>query len=98
VLVTEPTDWGGWRVPGAEYDRDPYKIEAQARLLVNAPKLLRLAEGLVESVKEANGEAPPEMQRLSDMAAELLDAVRDPDAPPQPALGQEPPPAVQAAE
>jgi len=98
VLVTEPTDWGGWRVPGAEYDRDPYKIEAQARLLVNAPKLLRLAEALVESVKEADGEAPPEMQRLSDMAAELLDAVRDPDAPPQPALGQEPPPVVQAAE
>ena len=23
VVVTDPADWGGWRVPGAEYDRDP---------------------------------------------------------------------------
>src|SRR6201996_320862 len=23
VVVTNDADWGGWRVPGAEYDRDP---------------------------------------------------------------------------
>ena len=33
VVVTDPQDWGGWRVPGAEYDRDPAKIEAQARMI-----------------------------------------------------------------
>jgi hypothetical protein len=97
VLVTEKTDWGGWRVPGAEYDRDPYKIEYQARLLVTAPKLLRLAQDLADSVKDADGDAPPEMKRLAEMAAELIDTVKDPDAPPQPMQGNEAP-AVQAAE
>ena len=24
VVVTDAADWGGWRVPGAEYDRDPH--------------------------------------------------------------------------
>ena len=27
VVVTDKNDWGGWRTPGAEYDRDPHKIE-----------------------------------------------------------------------
>ena len=25
VVVTDPNDWGGWRTPGAEYDRDPHR-------------------------------------------------------------------------
>ena len=31
VVVTDKQDWGGWRTPGAEYDRDPVKVEFQAR-------------------------------------------------------------------
>ncbi|HWA61362.1 MAG TPA: hypothetical protein VG939_08300, partial [Caulobacteraceae bacterium] len=46
VVVTDLSDWGGWRVPGAEYDRDPFKIEFQARLLAAAPKLMRIAREL----------------------------------------------------
>ena len=30
MVVTTERDWGGWRVPGAEYDLDPYRIEQQA--------------------------------------------------------------------
>ena len=39
VVVTGEADWGGWRVPGAEYDLDPAKMEEQARLIANAPRL-----------------------------------------------------------
>ena len=26
VVVTDAQNWGGWRVPGAEYDRDPGRV------------------------------------------------------------------------
>jgi hypothetical protein len=29
-------DWGGWRVRGAEYDLDPYRIERQAEIIARA--------------------------------------------------------------
>ena len=48
VIVTDSMDWGGWRVPAAEYDRDPARIEAQARLLVQSPRLLDLASRLAD--------------------------------------------------
>lgn len=75
VVVTETTDWGGWRVPGAEYDRDPDRIEMQARLIAASPQLLRLAEQLIASVDDAPGDAPPEMQRLAGRAREVLKSV-----------------------
>ena len=89
VVVTDPNDWGGWRVPGAEYDRDPYKIEFQGRLITSAPKLMHLAQALTAAVRESHGDAPPEMVRLAEVAQEILDAVRSPDAPPQTALPPE---------
>ena len=46
VVVTDRTDWGGWRTPAAEYDRDPERIEAQARLIAAAPQLVNLVEAL----------------------------------------------------
>lgn len=48
VVVTDENDWGGWRVPGAEYERDPSLIEMQARLIASAPKLMRLARDLLK--------------------------------------------------
>ena len=30
VVITGDTEWGGWRVPGAEYDLDPQAVESQA--------------------------------------------------------------------
>lgn len=66
VVVTDPNDWGGWRVPGAEYDRDPHKIEFQARLIANAPRLLSLARQVVQVVDESNGGAPNELQQVAD--------------------------------
>jgi hypothetical protein len=38
VVITGDTEWGGWRVPGAEYDLDPQAVEHQARLIASAPQ------------------------------------------------------------
>ena len=82
VVVTDKADWGGWRVPGAEYDRDPDQIEFQARLIAAAPRLMALAERLAAAVEEAPDDAPPEMQSLAREARAALKAVTDVLAPP----------------
>lgn len=71
VVVTDAADWGGWRVPGAEYDRDPHKIEFQARLITCAPRMLALGRALVKLVDESAGDAPPELQRIAEEFARL---------------------------
>jgi hypothetical protein len=65
VVVTDATDWGGWRVPGAEYDRDPRRIEFQARLIASAPALRALLHEVIDLVGEAPDDAPPAMQELA---------------------------------
>ncbi|QUD86129.1 hypothetical protein [Phenylobacterium montanum] len=65
VVVTDSTDWGGWRVPGAEYDRDPRKIELQARLITAAPRLRAMARELMALVADSPEDAPAPMQRLA---------------------------------
>jgi len=82
VVVTDTEDWGGWRVPGAEYDRDPHKIEVQARMVVSSLKLLKLARDLQQLVEESPDEAPAELQALAQRAVEVLRFVAD--APPPP--------------
>ena len=82
VVVTDPQDWGGWRVPGAEYDRDPNKIELQARLIAASPKLMQLAEDLVRAVDDAPDDAPPEMLRMATTARAVLKTVTEVLAPP----------------
>ena len=82
VVVTDQEDWGGWRVPGAEYDRAPYKIEQQARLIVSAPKLLKLAQDLAALAAEATEDMSPDTLRLARAAKSLLSYVCDPEAAP----------------
>lgn len=82
VVVTDPADWGGWRVPGAEYDRDPHKIEYQARLIAAAPQLMKLAERLVESAGEEIDDGHPALMQLAREARSLLKSVTDVLAPP----------------
>ena len=71
VLVTDAMDWGGWRVPAAEYDRDPARIEAQARLLIQTPSLLELAQNLKSLIDDNTG-MPSEIADLARQAAEIL--------------------------
>ncbi|MFT4933951.1 MAG: hypothetical protein ACI9LT_000624 [Pseudoalteromonas distincta] len=71
VVVTDANDWGGWRVPGAEYDRDPLKIEFQARLITSSRRLLSIARHLASMVDEAPEDAPPEIRRLAEEARKV---------------------------
>lgn len=87
VVVTDLQDWGGWRTPGAEYDRDPHKIEIQARIIVSGPKLLKLAADLQQLVAEMAEEAPLELQQLARRGAEALRYVSDAPPPPPPSAG-----------
>ena len=75
VVVTDAADWGGWRVPGAEYDRDPDRIEFQARLIAAAPQLMALAQSLIDTVSESPDDAPPESLILARQARDILKSV-----------------------
>jgi hypothetical protein len=77
VVVTDANDWGGWRVPGAEYDRDPNKIEFQARLIAAAPRLMALAADLIDTIGDTPEDAPPELLRLALSADSILRSVRE---------------------
>jgi hypothetical protein len=81
VVVTDSADWGGWRVPGAEYDRDPQKVEMQARLVACAPKLLQLAHELALLASDDPEDCPPEVLRLSRMKRIMVRETRDEPAP-----------------
>lgn len=94
VVVTDAADWGGWRVPGAEYDRDPDRIEFQARLIAASPRLMGLAQALVDMVGEAPDDAPAEALALARQAREVLRGITDILAPPSEAAT---PRAVEAA-
>jgi hypothetical protein len=81
VVVTDANDWGGWRTPGAEYDRDPNKIEQQARLIAQAPVLHALARALVQLAAEAPDETPEVFRQLAKQAAAIDRIVTDTPAP-----------------
>jgi hypothetical protein len=75
VVVTGDTDWGGWRVPGAEYDLDPAKTEEQARLIANAPQLAAFASSLVEWARKSGEEMPNDLAELAHHAQDILNDV-----------------------
>ncbi len=68
VIVTDVNDWGGWRVPGAEYDRDPALIEMQARLIAAAPRLLRLAKDLRDYARHSSDDLDADLMALAKRA------------------------------
>ena len=72
VVVTGEAEWGGWRVPGAEYDLDPNKIEKQARLIASAPRFKTFATTLVEWARKSGEEMPAELAQLAHAAQDLL--------------------------
>ncbi|HVN02100.1 MAG TPA: hypothetical protein VMT68_18010 [Caulobacteraceae bacterium] len=65
VVVTDTTDWGGWRVPGSEYDRDPRRIEYQARLIASTPALRQIAREVLDFVRESPEDAPAALVELA---------------------------------
>ncbi len=77
VVVTDAQDWGGWRTPGAEYDRDPHAIEMQARIMANGLRLLHIAERITEFAKKDAGDAPAELVELAREARDISRFVHD---------------------
>jgi hypothetical protein len=71
-VITGDAEWGGWRVPGAEYDLYPEKVEHQARVIVSAPKLVAMAHALVECFKEQPEDLPDDLASLAMEAQSIL--------------------------
>jgi len=72
IVMTGETEWGGWRVPGAEYDLDPHKVEQQARLIASAPQLAQFANELVELTRHSGEEIPDSLIHLAHAAQAIL--------------------------
>jgi hypothetical protein len=75
VVVTDEKDWGGWRVPMAEYDRDPARVEHQARVIANALRLMRVARELIEFAQDNPDETPNQLSDLARQAEMLMAAI-----------------------
>jgi hypothetical protein len=76
VVVTGKTDWGGWRVPGAEYDLNPLEVEMQARLIASAPQLAALAGSLVDWARKSGEDMPNTLAELAHNAQDILAHVK----------------------
>jgi hypothetical protein len=76
VVVTNDTEWGGWRVPGAEYDMDPARTEEQARLIASAPRLVAFAGALVEWARQSGEDMPNALAELAHQAQDILADVK----------------------
>ena len=76
VVITGKEEWGGWRVPGAEYDLDPNKVEEQARLIAASPQLAAFASGLVDWVRKSGEDMPDSLVELAHQAQDLLAHVK----------------------
>lgn len=72
IVQTGEQEWGGWRVPGAEYDLDPARIERQARLISHAPALAAMAKNLVDWTRQSGEEMPVALADLAHNAQDLL--------------------------
>ena len=79
IIYTDEQDWGGWRVPGAEYDRDPHRIEHQARMIANAPELVRIIKDLAAVVSEQPENCPSEILSLAKRSSVILRYVYEVD-------------------
>ncbi|MCP1335874.1 hypothetical protein [Futiania mangrovi] len=72
VIVTGESEWGGWRVPAAEYDLDPHRIERQAQVMARAAGMLKLLKRVVEVARAAPEDLNDDMHEIAREAVELL--------------------------
>jgi hypothetical protein len=72
VVMTDENNWGGWRVPGAEYDRNPSRIEHQARMIANAPHMVRVLRALAEFASETPHDLPEDLLKQASESARIL--------------------------
>ncbi|MCF6292488.1 MAG: hypothetical protein L3J04_03735 [Robiginitomaculum sp.] len=77
VVITDNQDWGGWRTPGAEYDRDPGRIEYQAKVMASSLALLNIAKRLEQYLSRSTGDLPSDMMDLAREARQIIRFVED---------------------
>jgi hypothetical protein len=77
VVTTDEKNWGGWRVPSSEYDRDPERIEFQARIIQSSPQLMQIAQALAKFGHHYSDDMPAELLDLSKKATMLLRRIHD---------------------
>ena len=77
IVITGQADWGGWRVPGAEYDLDPGRVERQARLIASAPQFEIFAKSLVDWARKSGEDMPSSLADLAHDAQDLLAHVNE---------------------
>lgn len=77
VVTTDEKNWGGWRVPSSEYDRDPAKIEFQARIIEASPRLMRIAQALAKFGHSHADDMPAELLALAKKSTALLRQIYD---------------------
>jgi len=72
VVATDEGGAGGWRVGGSEYDRDPQRIEHQARMIVHTPDLMRIARRIADFASETPSELPSSLKPVAQHCALIL--------------------------
>jgi hypothetical protein len=72
VVATDEGSPNGWRVSGSDYDRDPQRIEHQARMIVHTPELLRIARRLAEVAAENPDAIPADLKPVVQHCAMIL--------------------------
>jgi hypothetical protein len=71
-IITGDAEWGGWRVPGAEYASSPARIERQARMIACAPRLAAVVEDLSRWANKAPRDVPDALKDVLVKAKEAL--------------------------
>lgn len=72
IVVTSERDWGGWRVPSAEYDLDPMKVESQARIIAHSITMVDLLRKITDYAEESPGNLPNQLMDLVGRAREVV--------------------------
>ena len=73
--MTGEAEWGGWRVPGAEYALSPARIEKQARLLACSPRLAAIVKQLAEWGKSSPNDVPEALLEILRQGSEMIETL-----------------------
>ncbi len=72
TVMTSERDWGGWRVPGAEYDLDPFRVERQAQIIARAPAFMKLLQEFVDHAEHEPENLSDDLVKLAQVARRVL--------------------------
>lgn len=75
AVATDDGSNSGWRVPATEYDRDPARIEHQARMIAHTPDLFRLARKIAEFASASPDDVPEGLRPVVQRCAKILRTV-----------------------